>query len=127
MTPTTTTDAATRSAEAHRKNVKESLPSLVGFLVDLLGAKLTAHLAGVNVSTVSRWRTGATPSAETERKLRATHQIAKLILTVDADHTARAWFIGMNPQLDDEAPLDVLAEGHVKEALSAARSFVASA
>ena len=36
----------------------------------------------------------------------------------------RAWFIGMNPQLDDESPAEVIREGRVKDALTAAKTFV---
>jgi hypothetical protein len=46
------------------------------------------------------------------------------MLTVDSPHVARAWFIGMNPQLDDEAPADVIREGRLREALVAAQAFV---
>jgi hypothetical protein len=50
--------------------------------------------------------------------------VARLLLAVDADHTVRAWFIGMNPQLDDEAPIDAIAAGDTKAVLAAARSFI---
>ena len=33
----------------------------------------------------------------------------------------------MNPQLDDETPADVIAEGEFKAVLAAARSFVSTA
>jgi uncharacterized protein (DUF2384 family) len=112
----------------HHSSVTEPIESVVKFLVDLLGSKLTAYVVSVDVSTISRWSTGkATPSVEAERKLRATYQIARLLITADADHTARAWFIGMNPQLDDESPIDVIVSGNAKAALLAARSFIASA
>jgi hypothetical protein len=108
--------------------VTEPIESIVKFLVDLLGTKLTSYLVRVDVSTISRWASGAvTPPLEAERKLRGAYQAARLLLASDADHTVRAWFIGMNPQLDDDSPADLIAEGNTKAVMAAARSFVASA
>lgn len=122
---TTTRSASAAGDRAHRDTVSESVPSITAFLVDLLGARLTARLAGVDASTISRWKSGAAnPQPESEYRLRAAHQVARLLLAVDADHTVRAWFIGMNPQLDDEAPVDAIAAGDTKAVLAAARSFI---
>jgi hypothetical protein len=43
----------------------------------------------------------------------------------ESDHTIRAWFIGMNPQLDDESPIEAVLSGRHKEVLAAARAFLA--
>lgn len=43
----------------------------------------------------------------------------------DADPTIRAWFMGMNPQLDDVSPAEALAEDRFREVLAAARAFLA--
>lgn len=43
---------------------------------------------------------------------------------IDDDDLARAWLIGMNPQLDDQSPLGFIATGCGAEALAAAREFV---
>lgn len=119
-----TRSTSTASSKAHRETVSESVASITNFLVDLLGARLTARLAGVDASSISRWKSGvAAPQDDSEYRLRAAHQVARLLLAVDADHTVRAWFIGMNPQLDDEAPIDALAAGDAKAVLAAARSF----
>lgn len=53
------------SAEAHRDTVAEPVPSITTFLVDLLGARLTARLAGVDTSSISRWKSGAATPQET--------------------------------------------------------------
>lgn len=123
----TSTGAGVTNHE-HHSAVTEPMESVVKFLVDLLGAKLTAHMVPVDLSTISRWKAGKiVPPLGAERKLRGAYQVARLLLASDADHTVRAWFIGMNPQLDDESPADVIAEGNVKAVMAAARSFAASA
>ena len=120
-----TRSTSTASSKAHRETVSESVASITSFLADLLGARLTARLAGVDTSSISRWKSGtATPHEDSECRLRAAHQVARLLLAVDADQTVRAWFIGMNPQLDDEAPIDAIAFGDTKAVLAAARSFI---
>lgn len=37
----------------------------------------------------------------------------------------RAWFVGMNPQLDDDSPAEAIHGGRLKEAMAAARAFAA--
>jgi hypothetical protein len=128
MTTKTSVSKVEATVAAHRATVSESVSSVVGFLVELLGSRLTAHLADVDPSTVSRWKTGVSePQPEIEQRLRGAHQVAHLLLTVDSDPTVRAWFIGMNPQLADETPLDVIAAGKTKVVLSAARTFINAA
>jgi hypothetical protein len=46
-------------------------------------------------------------------------------LSEESPYVARAWFIGLNPQLDDDAPADAIREDRLKEALSAARAYIA--
>jgi hypothetical protein len=56
-------------------------------------------------------------------------QIAGMIVEVDDQATAQAWFQGLNPQLDDHSPARLLREGDLDEVGSAvaaaARAFVA--
>lgn len=128
MASKTSGSSVEASASAHRTTVFESDMSIVGFLVELLGSRLTAHLTDVDVSTVSRWKAGnSKPHPDAEQRLRGAHQVAKMLLTVDSADTVRAWFIGMNPQLDDDAPLSVIAAGDTKAVLAAARSFILGA
>ncbi|MEK7409999.1 MAG: XRE family transcriptional regulator [Actinomycetota bacterium] len=125
MASKTSDSSVGASAVAHRKTVLESDMSIVGFLVELLGSRLTAYLTDVDVSTVSRWKAGnSKPHPEAEKRLRDAHQVARMLLTVDSDQVVRSWFIGMNPQLDDDAPLEVIAAGDTKAVLAAARSFI---
>jgi hypothetical protein len=61
-------------------------------------------------------------------KLREALRIARLIAQYDGAEVARAWFQGLNPQLDDRSPARLLREGDLDEVgpdvLSAARAFV---
>ena len=118
--------AKSRTTEAHRRTVTLEVPGIAGFLQDTLGSKLTAYIAGVaDPKMVTRWASGQSkPGTERERRLRAAYQVFQLLLEVEDEHVARAWFIGMNPQLEDETPSDCLRAGQTKDVMTAARAFI---
>jgi len=120
------TQARVRTDEAHRRTVTLSTADIARFLQDTLGSALTAHIAGVkDPKMVVKWAAGTTtPGAEREKRLRATYQVFQLILEAEDEYVARAWFIGMNPQLDDEAPADCLRESRFRDVMAAARAFL---
>lgn len=121
-----TTPVKARSETAHRKSVTLSVADIARFLQDTLGTKLTAYIAGVSdPKMVTKWAGGtANPAEARERTLRDTYQVFQLILEAEDEYVARAWFIGMNPQLEDETPADRLREGKVREVMAAARAFL---
>ena len=51
--------------------------------------------------------------------------ILRLLLSEESRHTVRAWFVGLNPQLDDESPARAMLEGRERQVLTAAKSFLA--
>jgi hypothetical protein len=114
--------------QAHRKAVQESPADIAQFLSEALGSqKLVAMIADVSdVKTVGRWISGSQqPRSESEERLRGAYQIFQLLQSVDSPHTVRAWFIGMNPQLDDESPGRAIGEGRLREVMVAAKSYMA--
>jgi uncharacterized protein (DUF2384 family) len=125
MTVQTTNLTPTRTT-AHSKSIGDGLDDILRTLVLVLGKKVVADIVKKDVRTVQRWQSGkgAAVGVENERILRDVFQIYTLISTVDSDATARAWFLGMNPLLDDHSPVDVLIEGQARSAVAAARAFV---
>ena len=98
---------------------------LVRYLADMLGYELLAYISDKSTKTIKRWHSGATsPSLAVEQKLQTTVYVFQTILESDSDHVARAWLIGLNPQLDDEAPADLLRQGEYKAVVTAAKAFV---
>jgi hypothetical protein len=110
----------------HRQATRLGMPIIVGSLQDILGQRLVAVIAGVSDSkAVSKWaRGGRTPHPDTEQRLRNAYQIVQLLLERESAETVRAWFVGMNPDLEDQAPALVLGEDPVR-VLQAARAFLA--
>jgi hypothetical protein len=102
------------------------LPEVTRALDAILGPRLVAVVAGVRQPRAVRaWERGQRrPSAEVEARLRAAWRATQLLLEREAPDTIRAWFVGMDPFLDDEAPALMLRQDP-ERVVRAARSFLA--
>ncbi len=119
-------DVRARAREAHRTSVEWSLDHMAAFLQAVLGQKLVAHLAKVDPKTVGHWANGGRqPRPENEKRLRTAFQVFQLLQAEDDAHTVRAWFIGLNPQLDGQAPADAIRAGRHQDVWVAAQSYIA--
>jgi hypothetical protein len=120
---------ATVATQVHRQAMDASLKEIAGRLQELLSRRLAAYISGVESGkTVARWASGHVTEIrnhETELRLRTAYEIALLLLRQDSPQTVRAWFIGLNPELGDVSPAQVIHDGDLKEALAAARAFIA--
>jgi hypothetical protein len=100
------------------------------YLQQLFGQRLAAAITGVDdARTVGRWIRGQEPQTANRSRLRDAYQIAKLIEIAESKETAQAWFLGMNPGLNDEPPAQVIAEDPDeggKRVMKAARTFLTS-
>lgn len=116
--------------EAYERSARLDFPVLVEELNELLGADLVAYIAGVREArAVRQWSTGEREArAPIPERLRLALRVAWLIAQHDSASVARAWFQGLNPQLDDRPAARLLREGELDEfgpqILSAARDFV---
>ena len=123
-----TVSGITTGPQLHRQALAAPVSEVVGLLQDLLSRRLTAYLAGVRSGkSITRWATGEITDIrdyEVERRLRTAYEIALLLLEHDAQQVVRAWFIGLNPELDDQPPVDALREGRLKDTILAARAFI---
>jgi hypothetical protein len=101
------------------------MPSIVQSLQDTLGQRLTAVVAGISdAKAVGKWARGARePQPEAESRLRNAFQVTQLLLEKESPETVRAWFLGMNPDLDDRAPALLIGE-EPQRVLLAARAFL---
>ena len=115
------------ATDVHRTTVESSTADIAAFLVDALGSRLVTIMVGArDPKTVTRWVAGErAPRGGSEERLRAIFYIFQLLLTKEGTHTVRAWFVGMNPQLDDESPARVIADGRTRDVLVAAKAFLA--
>jgi len=115
---------------AHERAIRATFPEVATLLRDILGAKLSAYLGSVKETrAVNEWADGTRePSGETQRRLRFALRIALAISDTDGPSIARAWFQGLNPQLDDRSPARLLREGDLEEVgpavVAAERAFL---
>ena len=116
--------------EVHRWATTASVRDVATVLQEVLSRRLTAYIAGVrDAKTVSRWVSGEIGEIrdyEAERRLRTAYEIVQMLLIEESPRTVRAWFIGLDPNLDDVSPAEAIAEGRQREALAAARAFLAA-
>jgi hypothetical protein len=119
-------DLTIASREAHRQTTESTIEQITAFLEEVLGRKLVAKLAGVqDPKAVGRWASGErTPRPAAEERLRIAYQVFRLLLAEESKFTIRAWFIGLNPQLNDESPLLAIQEGRFQEVMVAAKAYV---
>jgi hypothetical protein len=115
--------AHVKAQEAHRKAVETTFADLVKTLTEALGRTLVSIIGAVDPKTVDRWIGGQQPRAGAEARIRTAYQVYQLLLSRESDHTVRAWFIGLNPQLDDVSPTQALHDDQLREVVVAAKSF----
>uniref|UniRef100_UPI002F917B13 XRE family transcriptional regulator n=1 Tax=Streptomyces virginiae TaxID=1961 RepID=UPI002F917B13 len=117
-----TDEAANR---AYRDTAELKITEIATFLQEQFSQRVVARLAGIeDPKQVGRWSRGQNePRFDSEFRLRTAFQVFRYIEECENRHVARAWMMGMNPQLEDESPLLVIADDRFKEVMAAARSY----
>jgi hypothetical protein len=91
-----------------------------------IGPTLVAGLAGSADLSISRsWSQlgGPLPDSQAEQRLRCAYDQWRTVADVEGEHVARLWFIGSNPWLGQDAPVDAIREGRLQEVAAAARAM----
>jgi hypothetical protein len=118
---------------AHDRAIRAPITEAVAELRELLTGRLVAYIAGVTETrAVNEWADGTRSirNPDTEARLRLALQIAVMLAEADEARVVQAWFMGLNPQLDDRSPARLLRDGELDEVgpavLGAARAFLAA-
>lgn len=127
-------DATTRGglAAAHGAGARGGLPSdlpiagVTAFLREVLGDAVVLHVTRTaDRDAPQLWEDGTQrPPAPVDSRLRTAYRSFQVINAVDNEFGARAWFIGTNPHLGDEAPATAIAADRHRDVLVAAEAFV---
>ncbi len=121
----TTVSINARRRSTHNAATRITDADIVRSLVDRLGATLVAMLTDRDRSSVSRWQSGqGNLSAAASRRARVAYEIFSLLDSYEDQHTVRAWFIGINPQLEDVSPVEAIAADKFREVHAAANAFI---
>jgi hypothetical protein len=119
------TEISERLAAAHRQAASAPIASVAAYLQEALGQQLVGYMLAADPKTVGRWAADKqTPRPEYDERLRHVYHVFQLLLTEESPHTVRAWFVGMNPQLDDESPAAAVRADRVRDVLVAAKAFL---
>jgi hypothetical protein len=116
---------------AHERAMRMSFRRAVEELRALLTPRLVAYLGRVRETrAVHQWADGTreVKSSDVEQRLRFALQVALVLREHDDPSVVQAWFLGINPHLDDRSPARLLRDGDLDEVgplvLAAARAFV---
>lgn len=124
-------DATALEERAYKESLTTDLPTAVTFLLDSVGARVTAAALGLaDARPLYRWRGGTSHPKEhvVEDRLRILFRVVLEVSEAYGSRVASAFLRSANPQLDDQAPLVVLADGDPAEAgprvVAAARALL---
>jgi|tagenome__1003787_1003787.scaffolds.fasta_scaffold20953126_3 hypothetical protein len=111
-----------------REAATAEFADVAGWLQDHLGQQLAAYVVGLrDPKVVGKWRRGGHPRATAEFRARTAYVAARMLVDAYGETTARAWLLGSNSRLDDEAPAWLLRHaeepGDVRFLVPAARAF----
>lgn len=117
----------TSAGAAHAKTARLGIREVVRRLNAALGATLVAGLAGSKDRKNSyKWaqQDGPTPNAAAVKRLQFAYTQWALVSEAEGEHVARMWFIGANPWLDHDSPVDAIREDRFREVAAAAAAMV---
>jgi len=113
--------------EIFHETTRLDIHELTRRLNNHLGATAVAILAGSRDAKLPyRWakESGPIPNESSQNRLRTAHRVWGMIADAESDHTARTWFVGLNPLLNEISPLMALRDDRLKEVIDAAKAFV---
>ncbi|TAM66996.1 MAG: hypothetical protein EPN48_15155 [Microbacteriaceae bacterium] len=92
-----------------------------------LGATLVGALAGSKDPKISyKWaqQNGPVPKPASVQRLQFAYTQWLAIAEAEGEQVARMWFIGSNPWLDQDTPVDAIREGRFKQAAAATAAMI---
>jgi uncharacterized protein (DUF2384 family) len=89
---------------------------------DLKSGSAVADLLGVSRSRVTRWLQGAGIDPLNAERVDLLELVWSSLLRLYEPEAARAWLLGVNPQLGDRRPVDLVRTGRAEELMQAIRA-----
>ncbi|SDI93935.1 hypothetical protein SAMN04488693_13611 [Arthrobacter subterraneus] len=118
---------ATTTGTAHARTARLGIREIVRRLNAALGATLVAALAGSKDRRISyKWaqQDGPNPNPAAVKRLQFAYAQWILVSEAEGEHVARMWFIGANPWLDHDSPIDAIRDDKFRETAAAAAAMV---
>src|SRR6185312_13830333 len=98
---------------AHREAMRLPLAAVAEKLQEILGQQITAYAVGLkDPRAIGKYARGEVtkPRHDVGVRLRHLYVITQILTTRDTAETIRAWMLGANPLLEDQAPVELLHE-----------------
>ncbi|HIX00863.1 MAG TPA: hypothetical protein H9871_12065 [Candidatus Nesterenkonia stercoripullorum] len=111
------------AAEFPVRNVSE----IVRELTAVFGPSLLSFIMDVDNRSLQRWAGGYGIRYDSEKRVRDVDTVLTFLRQKEEPATIRAWFMGMNPQLDDASPAEVMRDGLSRDVMAAARAYLNAA
>lgn len=111
----------------HGRTMRMDIHDIVRELNGALGPTLVAGLSGSKDRKLPiRWAKadGPEPRTDAARRLTFAHRQWTLLAAADGEHVARQWFIGGNPQLNENTPITAIREDRHEDVANAVESFI---
>ncbi|KAB1654315.1 hypothetical protein F8O01_13865 [Pseudoclavibacter chungangensis] len=92
-----------------------------------LGPTLVAALAGArDPKSPHKWAKegGPEPRHQAVKRLMFAYEQWQAVADAEGEHVARVWFIGANPWLEYDTPVNAIRQGHFKQVANAAQALV---
>jgi uncharacterized protein (DUF2384 family) len=86
---------------------------------DFASLREVADILGVDVAQISRWRRGGGIDEANALRVDLLEFVMAQLLRIYDRQTARDWLFGLNPNLADRRPLDLIRAGRVHEVIAA--------
>jgi uncharacterized protein (DUF2384 family) len=90
--------------------------------VDFKTQAALADLLGVSRSRVTRWLKGAGIDPLNAERVDLLELVWSSLLRIYEPDAARAWLFGLNPQLGDRRPIDLIRAGKAEQLMRAIRA-----
>lgn len=100
---------------------------IIGELTGAFGSSLLSFIMEVDNRSLQRWAVGHGIRYDSEKRVRDLDAVYTLLRQKEEPATIRAWFMGMNSQLDDASPAEAIRDGSARDVMAAARAYLNAA
>jgi hypothetical protein len=89
------------------------------FLEKEFGGARLAKIAGVDRSRITRWKRGAKADPTNRERIEGLEYVVSRLRGFLAHGSEQKWLFGINAQLDNRRPIDLIETGRVAEVIAA--------
>lgn len=119
--------ADTITGAEYQRAIRLDIREVAHRLNTALGGTLVSALAGMKDPKIShKWAKdgGPNPRPEAIKRLLFAYEQLQKVTDAEGEHVARVWFIGANPWLDYDTPVNAIREDNYKAVNTAVQALI---